>query len=103
MAFTNKLGAPIQVIGGVNIEAAAVAGALTPSGSTFQHLTAAGAMDLTLPAEADSNGLWYMISAFTSTITVKDDGGATISTVATTKMAVVACDGAAWVQMFIQT
>jgi len=59
----------------------------------------AGARDVTLPAEASSDGLWFEIinaANAAETITVKDDGGATIIAILQNRKASVYCDGVAW-------
>ena len=59
---------------------------------------AGAAIDLTLPPEESSNGLVFGIAetggAFA--ITVKNDAGGTVVTVALSTTVLVGCDGAAW-------
>ena len=102
MAFTNKVGATIQNIGGVYIATSGVNITLTPSGSPVQIITASAPIDMILPPEADSNGLVFTIRAITSAITVKNDGGGIVQLVAAGKAAIVACNGTAWATVFIQ-
>ena len=56
-----------------------------------------GTEDLTLPAEASSTGLLLFIyNSGGESIVVKNDGAATICTIATVKGAVLFCDGTTW-------
>lgn len=53
--------------------------------------------DLTLPAVADSTGLWILIlNTGGEGIVVKAVGGATIITLDTAQHGIVACDGTTW-------
>lgn len=52
---------------------------------------------LTLPAEADVLGGWFLIvNTGGETITVNNDAAGTVCTIATTECALVACDGTTW-------
>lgn len=64
----------------------------------FADPESAGASeDLTLPAEADSDGLvLFIFNTGGEGIVIKDDGGGTVATLATTEHAIVACDGTTW-------
>lgn len=54
--------------------------------------------DLTLPPEADCNGLLLLINnTGGESIVVKNDGGSTIDTVATAEFGLFFCDGTNWV------
>lgn len=64
------------------------------------------ARDVTLPAEATSNGLAFEITNAADAaeaLTVKDDSGATIVTIAQNEKAEVHCDGSAWYHTGIVT
>lgn len=60
------------------------------------------ARDLTLPAESASAGAYLIVintAATALNVVVKDDGGATIVTVAQNKAAMVWCNGTAWLSL----
>lgn len=62
------------------------------------------ARQLNLPAEATSNGAWFeILNTGGETITIKDDGGSTIVSLATLEKVTVVCDGTSWVHMGIIT
>ena len=71
---------------------------ITISDAEYQFLDAGGSgIDVTLPAEADSTGYrFYIFNTGGETLTVKDDGGSTIITIATTKSGMVVCNGTVW-------
>lgn len=73
---------------------------LTVESPTLQFLDPGGsARDLTLPAEADSDGLVFIIvnqSDDTEIITIKDDAGGTVCTPTQAEAAVLVCDGTTW-------
>lgn len=57
------------------------------------------ARDVTLPAEASSENLVFVIintADAAETITVKNDGGGTVVTIAQNKGGIVFCDGTTW-------
>lgn len=57
------------------------------------------ARDVTLPAEAENDGRMYVIvntADGNETLTVKDDGGTTISEIVMDSAAIFACDGTDW-------
>ena len=83
----------------INTEAITANKTLTIADAEVQFLAPDAARDVTLPAEALSDGLVFEIhntagGAFS--LTVKDDGAATIGTVAQNKAARFVCDGASW-------
>ena len=99
MAFSNE--APFQVrkhialLNGVNVETITADKTLTVADSTFQILGGASDFDVNLPAE--TVGIWYWVkNSGANNLVVKDDGGATIATVATTEGALFVCNGSAW-------
>lgn len=67
---------------------------------TMQVLDPGGAgRTITLPAEADSDGLCFIIvntADAPEDLTVNDDAAGGVVTVSQNEMAVVVCDGAAW-------
>lgn len=73
----------------------------------FLKIDAGGsARDVTLPAEADSNGLFYVIANWSSgaeNLVIKNDGGDTIVTANQNDVAVVWCDGSAWALFGVYT
>ena len=72
---------------------------LTVDSPTLQFLDPTTARDVTLPAEADSDGLIFMImntANGSEVITIKDDGGATVCTPGQNESAIVFCDGTSW-------
>lgn len=63
----------------------------------FADAESSGTETLTLPPEADSEGLMLVIlNTGGESITVASDAPATVVTVATAEAAVVACDGTTW-------
>lgn len=63
----------------------------------YVDANSSGTEDLTLPAEASSTGLLLFIyNSGGESIVVKNDGAATICTIATVKGAVLFCDGTTW-------
>lgn len=64
-----------------------------------QKLDPDGARDITMAAEAVSDGSWFEIINVASgaeDLTIKDDGGGTIITVSQNESAKVYCDGVTW-------
>ena len=101
MAFNNE--APFQVrkhialLKGVNIETISANKTLTLSDSTYQILNGGGSdYDVNLPAETDGISFWVTNSGASNSLVVKDDGAATIATVAFGEGALFVCDGTAW-------
>lgn len=73
---------------------------MTAGQGPFVTMTPGAARDLTLPAVAQSAGLFLFIANLagaTHAITVKNVGGTTICTIPATKRGVVWCDGTTWV------
>ncbi len=88
---------PIRRAGHLNIETLAGNKTLVHKDSYFQVLDPSGSnRDIVLPAELD--GLAYHIrnSGVANNLVVKDDGGATILSLAINEAAVFACDGTTW-------
>lgn len=85
---------------GVNVETLAGAKTLTTEDAKFQHLDPDGAgRDVTLPAEENNQGLTYRVlntASGANALTVKDDAGATVATVAQNEAANFICDGTSW-------
>lgn len=83
-----------------NVEALAANKALTADDARIQVLDPGGAgRDVTLPAEAVSSGVDFMIhnsADAAEVLTVKDDGGGTICTPTQNETAYVFCDGSTW-------
>ena len=81
--------------------------ALTTESTAIQLIDAGGsARDVTLPAEASSEGLWFLITNTSDgdeTLTVKDDGASTIVAIGQNEAAFVSCDGTSWEHSGIQT
>jgi hypothetical protein len=73
---------------------------LTKDSPTLQMLDPGGAgRNVTLPAEADSDGLVFIISNeadAAEVLTVKDDGATTIITPTQNEAAILWCDGTSW-------
>lgn len=64
------------------------------------------ARNVDLPAEATSNGLSFEIlntADAAEALTVRDDAGATVVTIAQNEKATVHCDGTSWYHMGIST
>ena len=64
------------------------------------------ARDVTLPAEATSEGRWYRIvnaADAAENLVIKDDGGSTIGTANQNEEIEVVCSGAAWVLVCVRT
>ena len=72
----------------------------------LQFIDPAGAREVILPAEASSAGLMFIIvntANAAETITVKDDAGGTVATVAKDYRAICFCDGTTWYGMTCTT
>jgi hypothetical protein len=99
--------AAVAFLGGANVEAIAAGKTLTASDATFQKLDPAGGpVNVDLPAEASSNGLWFYImndADAAETITVRNDAAGTVVTLPQNEAAIVICDGTTWVHMGILT
>lgn len=85
----------------VNHETRTLTGNITliKESPTIQMLDPDGARTVTLPAEADSDGLIFMISNEADAaeiITVEDDGTNTIVTPTQNEAAIVWCNGVTW-------
>lgn len=67
--------------------------------ANVQKLDPDGARDINLPAEANSDGMWFEIINVASgaeDITVKNDAPATVVTISQNESAKVYCDGVTW-------
>jgi hypothetical protein len=83
----------------VNIETLSANKTLTISSARLQFLNASGASrDVTLPAEASSEGAMFFIfeTGGSYSLVVKDDSPATIVTIPANKAALLACSGVVW-------
>ena len=80
--------------GGVNRETLSGNKVLNEQSETFHFLTLDQARDLNLPAHRD--GLFYVIRPLSHTLTVKDAGGSTISTVSAGIGIMIVSDGTNW-------
>lgn len=93
--------------GDVNTETLAGNATLTTASARYQRLDPGGAgRDVTLPAEADSKGLAFLIlntADAAEDLTVKDDGASTVVTISQNEAALVVCNGTSWVHMGIQS
>ncbi len=72
---------------------------LTVDSPTMLFLDANGGNDLILPAEADSDGLMFIIynsAGGAEVLDIKDDGGSTVCTPTQNESAIVFCDGTTW-------
>ena len=96
-----------QASNGVNVETIASGKTLVVSDAAFQKLDpGGGTVTVTLPAEASSKGLSYMITNAASgaeDITVQNDAPATIATLNQNESAWFACDGTTWSHMGVTT
>lgn len=105
--FQPKTIEPHLQLGAHNNETLTGAKTLSVSDPNHQRLDANGAgRDVNLPAEADSEGAWFEIlntATAANSLTVKDDGGSTIVTIAQNRKATVVCDGVSWRHMGIVT
>lgn len=85
---------------GVQTRTAAAAITLTVDSPTLQFIDPGGAgRDVNLPAEADSEGLVFIISNEADAaeiLTVKNDGGTAIVTPTQNEACIVFCDGVSW-------
>jgi hypothetical protein len=72
---------------------------LTVDSPTLQFLDPTTARDVTLPAEADSDGLIFVICNTANAgevITIKNDAAGTVCTPTQNESAIVFCDGTTW-------
>ncbi len=72
---------------------------LTVDSPTLQFIDPNGARNLVLPAEADSDGLMFIIvnqAGGSEVITIQDDASATVCTPGQNETAFVFCDGTTW-------
>ena len=72
---------------------------LTKDSPTMLFIDPNGARDLTLPAEADSDGLFFIIvnqAGSSEVITIQEDTPATVCTPDQNETALVFCDGTTW-------
>lgn len=84
---------------GENTETLTANKTLTKTSARLQFLNASGAnRDVTLPAEADSKGIAFIIfeTGGNYSLVVKDDTPATVVTIAANKTALVTCNGTVW-------
>lgn len=108
MATANASNFPvIAFLGGADSTTATGNITLTTADQNFQKIDPGGsARDVTLPAEASSNGMWFYIlnaADAAENLVVKDDGAATIVTISQNEAAIVICNGTAWIHMGIIT
>lgn len=95
-------GTPTQTMGGraeVNTETLAGNLTLTCASAKFQFLDPNGARDLTLPPEASSKGLEFVVvnaAGGAEVITIKNDAAGTICTPTQNETAHLFCDGTTW-------
>tara|TARA_Y100001963_G_scaffold52153_1_gene72925 strand:+ start:175 stop:528 length:354 start_codon:yes stop_codon:yes gene_type:complete len=86
---------------GHNVETLAGTKTLRPQDAQVQVLDPGGAgRDVTLPAEGASQGLFFVVknaADAAETLTVKDDGGSPIDTLAQARFGIFVCDGSSWV------
>ena len=91
---------------GYNSETLADNKTLTTSDAKYQKIDPAGTRTITLPAEADSKGLDFVIqnaADAAETITVANDAAGTIVTLNQNEAAIVVCNGTAWIHMGVYT
>lgn len=72
---------------------------LTVGNATLQRVSPDQARDVILPAEDSAGGKWFRILNIAGSaidLTVKDDSGATIATIAHNEAANFFCNGTAW-------
>jgi len=93
--------------GGHNVETLTGNRALASGDAMYQKLDPGGAgRDVTLPAEAISDGLVFTITNAADAaeaLTVKDDTPATVVSIAQNERATVVCNGTTWIHMGIET
>lgn len=92
----------LQGGGAYNVETLAAGKVLTIADAHFQRLDPDGVnRTVTLPAEATSDGLWYVIAneanSLGELITVQDDTPASIYALDPREMAIFVCNGTNWV------
>jgi len=87
-------------LGSVNTETLAGNKTLTATDAPVQFLDPGGAArTVTLPAEASSTGLVYLIANradLAEDLTVQDDGAATVVTISQNECGIIFCDGVTW-------
>lgn len=97
----------IGLKGHYSSETATGAVTLDSTYGTFIKIDPGGAArDVTLPAEAGSEGRTLLIcntADAAEDLTVKDDGASTIGTVSQNECAIFTCDGTSWYLVFILT
>ncbi len=72
---------------------------LTEESSPFQVLDPDGARTVTLPPEATSKGLMFIVwntASGAEIITIEDDAAGAVATPTLSEMAICVCDGVAW-------
>jgi hypothetical protein len=94
-------GIPLPVMVGSRESVATATGTqtLTIASARHQFIDPQGNVNVDLPAEASSAGLSFYIyntADAAETITVRDDGAATVATVAQDEAALVTCNGTVW-------
>ena len=106
MGFTHKFGSAISLEGGVNVAAAdGTEIQLTTGGSQYQYITPSATTVVKLPEEADNNGAvrWIRNAAgATHALTIQNDAGGAVGSVAATKTGLYVCDGTQWVEFWIE-
>lgn len=85
----------------VNTETLGATKVLVPTDNIIQFLdNGAAVRTVTLPAEADSEGLMFMVAnsgGGANAITVEDDGSNTILSLLENEMGLAICDGTTWI------
>lgn len=98
-ALVEVLPLPASIGNRDSVEVSTGAKTLTVDSARYQFIDAGGAVDVTLPAEALSTGLSFVLFNTDSdavSITVKDDGGGTVATVANGEGCLLVCNGTVW-------
>ena len=92
---------------GAKSETLTEAATLTKRTANLLRLDPGGASrDVTLPAVGESEGLWFEIlnaADAAEDLVIKDAAGATVLTISQNEKAKVACDGAAWFHLGIES